>query len=84
MSKVEDSTRFSSLMRMASGENIIGVLPHHVQCVWHMYVWWGTAWSELGFGIGAGQQVVHAACCCTVSELSRSEPVALVVRSMLG
>ncbi len=84
MSKVEDSTHFSSIIRMASGENIIGVLPHLVQCVWHMYVWWGTAWSELGFGIGAGQQVVHAACCCTGSELNRPELVTHVVRSMLG
>ena len=68
MSKVEDSTRFSSLIRMASGENIIGVLPHAVQCVWHMYVWWSTAWPVLGFGMGAGQQVVHVACCCAGSE----------------
>ena len=84
MSKVEDSMRFSSLIRMESEGSTIDVLPCHVQCAWHLYVWWCTAWHMLGFVMGAGQQVVHAACCCAVPALSRSELVAHVVRSMLS
>ena len=84
MSKVEDSMRFSSIMRMASGGSTIGVLPCPVQSVWHLYVWWCTAWPMPGFVMSAGQQVVHAACCCAVLALSRSELVAHVVRSMLS